>query len=450
MPRTSGPAAKSLVRQVMQEADAPLTIDEILMRVTALHPLSSGNPKTTVRNAIGADPLVQLDASGHYTYLPRALSGAHMRVSMELAAPARGLLGVTTEVFSLLWPAGFPPDPAERTLLLQDGPSVTLLAANVEGAPRRSLYALLALPLPFWAWWAAQRSAGSDALLIRCEDGEALRFSVQGLDLATLDRDSVAACGAALRECTEAVLKTVRGIEAADLAVRLLARGIYHADPPPEPLDVALFAQPRQLFMQNGMIVRRPNLSPALQRLFAPRLLLEEVLQANAIRGALDLPLLPEPEEPGEVEWPAVASRAYRLKVSLAWDTTIWRVIEILDNQSLEDLHDAIQDAFRWDDDHLYAFFLSGERWDSLTEVQRPTEFVEEPPTADEVPLAALDLQPGRRLFYLFDFGDELGHYVDVVESFTPSSRAKYPRIVARHGKAPPQYPAWDEDGDEP
>ena len=450
MARTRGPSAKSLVRQVMQEADAPLTIDEILRRVTALHPLSSGNPKTTVRNAISAHPLVQLDASGRYTYLPRALSGARMRVSMELAAPARGLLGVTAEVFSLLWPAGFPLDPAERTLLLQDGPSATLTAANVESAPWRSLYAVLALPLPFWDWWAAQRSAGSDALLLRCEDGEALRFRVQGLDAALLDPDTVAARGAALRECAVTVLKTVQGIEAADLAVRLLARGIYHADPPPEPLDVALGVPPRQFFMQNGMIVRRPNLTPALQQLFAPRLLLEEILQANAIRSALGLPLLPEPAEPTEVEWPDVASQAYRLKVSLAWDTTIWRVIEILDNQSFADLHDAIQEAFRWDDDHLYAFFLSGERWDSLTEVRRPTEFFEEPPTADEVPLAALDLQPGRRLFYLFDFGDELGHYVDVVESFTPSSRAKYPRIVERHGKAPPQYPERDEDGDVP
>jgi hypothetical protein len=44
----------------------------------------------------------------------------------------------------------------------------------------------------------------------------------------------------------------------------------------------------------------------------------------------------------------------------LTLDEVVTRVIAMLDDQTLEDLHAAIQRAFGWDNDHLYAFFLSG------------------------------------------------------------------------------------------
>ena len=38
------------------------------------------------------------------------------------------------------------------------------------------------------------------------------------------------------------------------------------------------------------------------------------------------------------------------------------------DNQTLHSLHLAIQDAFEFDNDHLYSFFMSGKAWDQSTE----------------------------------------------------------------------------------
>ncbi len=116
----------------------------------------------------------------------------------------------------------------------------------------------------------------------------------------------------------------------------------------------------------------------------------------------------------------------------------------------MENLHDAIQEAFGWDDDHLYAFFLSGRAWDSLTEVHCPFPGGDaEPPLADEVTLAELELQPGQRFLYLFDFGDNLRHQIEVVDSFPAPAEGSFPRIVQSHGEAPPQYPTWDEDGED-
>ena len=72
-----------------------------------------------------------------------------------------------------------------------------------------------------------------------------------------------------------------------------------------------------------------------------------------------------------------------------------------------------------------------------------------DPPTADEVTIGALEPGPGQRLFYLFDFGDNLGHRLRFEEPFVPDLETSYPAIVDAHGEAPPQYPGWeDEEGD--
>jgi len=52
--------------------------------------------------------------------------------------------------------------------------------------------------------------------------------------------------------------------------------------------------------------------------------------------------------------------KTYILHVSLPGTGRVWRKIEIRADQTLEDLHLAIQRAYGWDADHLYSFFISG------------------------------------------------------------------------------------------
>lgn len=120
------------------------------------------------------------------------------------------------------------------------------------------------------------------------------------------------------------------------------------------------------------------------------------------------------------------------------------------DDQTLADQHLAIQNAFHWDNDHLYAFYLSNRRSDSLTAVSGAPAYAdvdwgEEPPDADEVVLAELELQPKQRFLYLFDFGDQLLHEIEVLAA-APAGSGSYPRVVEVHGEAPPQFPNLEED----
>lgn len=63
------------------------------------------------------------------------------------------------------------------------------------------------------------------------------------------------------------------------------------------------------------------------------------------------------------------AKGVYAFKVKLDWDKRVYRTIEVRSESTLDDLHLAIQKAFRWDADHLYSFFMNGKSGDRLYEV---------------------------------------------------------------------------------
>jgi hypothetical protein len=136
-------------------------------------------------------------------------------------------------------------------------------------------------------------------------------------------------------------------------------------------------------------------------------------------------------------------SRVFLFKVQLQGMPDVWRTIEVRENQTLHHLHVAIQQAFHWDDDHLYSFFLSGKPWDRQTEYASPEA---EGARSARARLDSLGLHSGQRFLYLFDYGDELLHDVKVLSINEHPGLGRYPRIVEEHGEAPPQYPALEDD----
>jgi Plasmid pRiA4b ORF-3-like protein len=141
---------------------------------------------------------------------------------------------------------------------------------------------------------------------------------------------------------------------------------------------------------------------------------------------------------------------------------SVWREIEIAANQTLEELGNAIPLAFDFDDPHLWSFFLSGRAWDHASEYalySEPDPFGGPRARAARRALIRDVPWPGasgkKEFLFLFDYGDEWHFGVKLVrQSPTVETGARYPRIVAQQGEAPPQYPAvdeeeWDEEGEE-
>jgi hypothetical protein len=129
------------------------------------------------------------------------------------------------------------------------------------------------------------------------------------------------------------------------------------------------------------------------------------------------------------------------------------RTIKIRGDQTLEDLHQAIFDAFaRWEE-HMYEFqFGTGPMDRKAPRYVLPGAFQtdlgeENPPTGrvDRTTIDSLGLEVGRSFGYWFDFGDDWWHQINVEAIEDKAPAGNFPRVSKRVGKSPPQYADEDE-----
>ena len=153
----------------------------------------------------------------------------------------------------------------------------------------------------------------------------------------------------------------------------------------------------------------------------------------------------------------AVPERVYRLKLELEHvDDEVTRTVELAGDHTLWDLHDVIQDAFDWDDDHLYRFFVGGKLRDRKSEyVGSPLGDVEpfgfwddpddDPRSVTGTRLDDLGLVRRRVMRYVFDDEHLVRIAVSTIRDGGPDD-VGLPRTVESVGEAPPQY-GHDDDG---
>lgn len=129
------------------------------------------------------------------------------------------------------------------------------------------------------------------------------------------------------------------------------------------------------------------------------------------------------------------------------------RTIEILGDQTLEELHEIIFKAFDRFDEHLYEFQIGGKGpHDPKAKKYGVPAYQDE--AYDDFKLAGdvkqitidtLKLKQDDVFGYWFDFGDDWWHQVNVIESEQKTPKGKYPKITKRIGQSPPQYMDVDE-----
>lgn len=134
-------------------------------------------------------------------------------------------------------------------------------------------------------------------------------------------------------------------------------------------------------------------------------------------------------------------TESYILKVSLG--RGMWRRIQIPADATLHKLHQAIQNGFGLDDDHLYAFFMDNKAWSRLGDSYwSPGN--ERGPFAHKVRLCQLNLIPKQKFLYLFDFGDEWKFTVTFEKS--TEEKVATAKVIAGKGEALEQYTDWEEE----
>jgi hypothetical protein len=134
----------------------------------------------------------------------------------------------------------------------------------------------------------------------------------------------------------------------------------------------------------------------------------------------------------------------------------LYRDIEIDSGKSLYDLAEGIVGAFDFDFDHAFGFYskLTGHYFDSPSKYELFADLEGGESDAKSVKrtkVAQAFPDVGSKMLFLFDYGDQWEFKVEVIGLGEKVPKARYPKVLAIVGKAPPQYPdleeeEWDED----
>lgn len=198
---------------------------------------------------------------------------------------------------------------------------------------------------------------------------------------------------------------------------------------------------------KKGLILRHPGQPRSLQILIPE----DEISPWNSRKQHTQVaPVKVQPKRAKVVEAPP--ARLYVLSVFLTSgpisekfpSKVIRRDIEIRGDQTLEDLHNAIFQAYdRWEA-HLYEFQFGKRPFDPKGPnygVAGPDETKKNYGDARMTTLDDLNLQTRKHAFgYWFDFGDDWFHQIQVERIDEAIPTVTYPRVIKRVGKSPPQY----------
>lgn len=119
------------------------------------------------------------------------------------------------------------------------------------------------------------------------------------------------------------------------------------------------------------------------------------------------------------------------------------RTVELDEQTSLEDTHFIIQSLVNFDDDHLYEFYIANSLHSKIKQ-----RFIFDSPEISNTKITDLyPLPKGKKIFYLFDYGDSWTFRVSKTRNKPkpPTPKQEYPLVISEVGDNPQQYPPWDE-----
>ncbi len=109
--------------------------------------------------------------------------------------------------------------------------------------------------------------------------------------------------------------------------------------------------------------------------------------------------------------------KTYIFKISNYYNIRSCYKFELLESNTLDDLHDVIQllmEGGKYDEGHLYSFFMNGKEWDA--EYAGPEEFQRERASKfTNTALKEINLGYKQRILYLYDYGDQIKYQITII-----------------------------------
>ncbi|MDO5608994.1 MAG: hypothetical protein Q4G08_11125, partial [Capnocytophaga sp.] len=132
----------------------------------------------------------------------------------------------------------------------------------------------------------------------------------------------------------------------------------------------------------------------------------------------------------------------YKFRVILDVEEDVIRDIAIEENDTLEDLHNTVTQAFGFAGDEMASFYTSDEQWNQVEEItlfdlseNGETKLMNETSIGDIVSLE----KP--RLLYVYDFFNMWTFFVELKETEDEQAGLSYPALLFAHGNIPADAP---------
>lgn len=133
----------------------------------------------------------------------------------------------------------------------------------------------------------------------------------------------------------------------------------------------------------------------------------------------------------------------YKFRVILDAQEDVFRDIAIDENDTLEDLHNTIVNAFGFDGQEMASFYTSDEQWAQGDEIplfdtgDNPGEM----DTMADYRLGDILDRENTKIIYVYDFLNMWTFFVELAAIEEPESGDAYPLVLFSHGQMPAMAP---------
>lgn len=129
----------------------------------------------------------------------------------------------------------------------------------------------------------------------------------------------------------------------------------------------------------------------------------------------------------------------FQARVTLEWtDPPIWRLIQVPGRFTLAKLHDVIQVAMGWENDHLHGFEIDERRY-GPPRSGPPNPFGPAERDERKTWLAGVVRQVGASFRYTYDFGDSWEHLVEIEDVADPDTDTRRATCLSGEYACPPE-----------
>ena len=421
MPKNSIPSRAQVIRQALEQANQPLSFDQLLAAARQTLPLDARGLKAgldAAAHSYDAEArLIQRVAEDRYGWLPRLAIGAVLRHTLTNDELRKQRLVFEPEIMTALWPAGIHFRQTEvLNCQIPEGESLTLTVEKVGQNVWHPICGTGAEPA-FWKWIRKEGARAQDALVFQTIAGANPSCRVTLEPAAARDEARVQARNTVVAQAAYGIVKTHRrGSRLDDIVARMIAQGLYHDPCPPDSLESIVNGDARFMW-EFGFVKVATRYDHLYQELGLAEPDVFELFETA-----------PKAPPRKRMNRKTLAGRVYRFKAAYRNSETVWRRIEIRGDQNLRDLDREMRAAFGHDSsDHLSEFYLGVDAHADRRGLGTHNPFERGP--ADELMIGELGLIPGDELSYTYDFGDNIQHVLALEEITTPESGNKYPRV---------------------